>query len=162
MSGGVAYLYGEDPVEINAGRAKARVVVSNTGDRAVQVGSHYHFFEANRALEFDREQAYGMHLDLPAGTAARFEPGDTREVELTAFAGHRRLVGFSGLVDGGLGSADTRARALRRAAERGFRSVRPESLKNPGSPHIPHSPHSPGNPGSPVAADRGDTPEGDH
>ena len=123
MSGGVAYLYGDDPVEINAGRAKTRLTVSNTGDRAVQVGSHYHFFEVNRALEFDRERAYGMHLDLPAGTATRFEPGDTREVDLTAYAGHRRLVGFSGLVDGGLGSADTRVRALCRAAELGFRNA---------------------------------------
>jgi len=144
MSGGAAYLYGEDPVEINAGRAKARVVVSNTGDRAVQVGSHYHFFEANRALEFDRALAYGMHLDLPAGTAARFEPGDTREVELCAYAGHRRLIGFSGLVDGGLGSADTRARALRRAQQRGFKGA--------------------GAPGgdSPDHSDRSDDPEGDH
>jgi len=124
MSGGATYLYGEDPIEINAGRAKARLLVSNTGDRAVQIGSHYHFFEANRALDFDRNRAFGMHLDLPAGTAARFEPGDTREVDLTAFAGHRRLVGFSGLVDGGLNSADTRARALRRAADLGFKGVR--------------------------------------
>jgi urease subunit beta len=119
-AGRPAYLYGEAPVEINAGRATARVRVSNTGDRAVQIGSHYHFFEVNRALDFDREQAFGMHLDLPAGTAVRFEPGDTREVDLVAYAGHRRLVGFSGLVDGGLNSADTRAEALRRAADRGF------------------------------------------
>ncbi|MGF1428286.1 urease subunit beta [Kitasatospora sp. LaBMicrA B282] len=126
MSGRPEYLYGDDPVELNAGRAKASVVVSNTGDRAVQVGSHYHFFEVNRALEFDRNLAYGMHLDLPAGTAVRFEPGDTREVALTAFAGNRRLVGFSGLVDGGLGSADTRAAALRRAVAAGFRGARLE------------------------------------
>ena len=124
MSGGAAYLYGDDPIEINAGRAKLRLTVSNTGDRAVQVGSHYHFFEVNRALEFDRNRAYGMHLDLPAGTATRFEPGDTREVDLTAYAGNRRLVGFSGLVDGGLGSADTRVRAQRRAAELGFKGAR--------------------------------------
>ncbi|GAA1935501.1 urease subunit beta [Kitasatospora viridis] len=124
-AGRPAYLYAEDPVEINAGRPKARLAVSNTGDRAVQVGSHYHFFEVNRVLEFDRAQAYGMHLDLPAGTAVRFEPGDTREVDLVDYAGHRRLVGFSGLVDGGLNSADTRARALRRAAELGFAGARP-------------------------------------
>ena len=123
-AGRPAYLYGEAPVEINAGRETARVRVSNTGDRAVQVGSHYHFFEVNRALDFDRALAYGMHLDLPAGTAVRFEPGDTRDVELVAFAGHRRLVGFSGLVDGGLNSADTRAKALRRAAELGFLGAR--------------------------------------
>ncbi|RAG86154.1 urease subunit beta [Streptacidiphilus pinicola] len=126
-AGRPAYLYGEAPVEINAGRATARVRVSNTGDRAIQVGSHYHFFEANRALDFERAQAYGMHLDLPAGTGVRFEPGDTRDVDLVAFAGHRRLVGFSGLVDGGLNAADTRAKALRRAAELGFLGARPGS-----------------------------------
>ncbi|MER5746808.1 urease subunit beta [Streptomyces sp. NPDC002225] len=124
MSGGAHYLYGDDPVEINAGRAKARITVSNTGDRAVQVGSHYHFFETNRALRFDREAAYGMRLDIPSGTAVRFEPGDTREVELCAFAGTGRLVGFAGLVDGGLTAPDTRRNALRRAAELGF--VHPE------------------------------------
>ncbi len=123
MSGGAAYLYGDDPIEINAGRAKVRLPVSNTGDRAVQIGSHYHFFEANRALDFDRDRAYGMHLDLPSGTATRFEPGDTREVELTTYAGNRRLVGFSGLVEGGLGAADTRDRAIRRAVERGFKGA---------------------------------------
>ncbi|MFI5979738.1 urease subunit beta [Streptomyces sp. NPDC051555] len=131
MSGGATYLYGEGTVEINAGRRKATVSVSNTGDRAIQVGSHYHFFEANRALDFDRNAAYGMHLDLPAGTAVRFEPGDTREVELTAFAGHGRLIGFSSLVDGGLGSTDTRNRALRRAVELGFLGARIEEPERP-------------------------------
>ncbi|WP_329570780.1 urease subunit beta [Kitasatospora sp. NBC_01266] len=131
MSGRPGYLYGDEPVEINAGRAKVRLAVSNTGDRAVQVGSHYHFFEVNRALDFDRNQAFGMHLDLPAGTGVRFEPGDTREVELAAFAGHRRLIGFSSLVDGGLGSADTRARAIRRAVELGFSGARLEPAPGP-------------------------------
>ncbi|MFE6102345.1 urease subunit beta [Streptomyces laurentii] len=120
MSGGAHYLYGDDPVEINSGRAKVSLTVANTGDRAVQIGSHYHFFEVNRALLFDREAAYGMHLDIPSGTAVRFEPGDTREVELCAFGGSRRLVGFAGLVNGGLNAEDTRRAALRRAAERGF------------------------------------------
>ncbi|MDJ0379988.1 urease subunit beta [Streptomyces sp. G-G2] len=134
MSGGATYLYGEGTVEINAGRRKATVTVSNTGDRAVQVGSHYHFFEANRALDFDRNAAYGMHLDLPAGTAVRFEPGDTREVELTAYSGHGRLIGFSSLVDGGLGSTDTRNRALRRAVELGFLGARIEEPERPEAP----------------------------
>ncbi|MFF4344059.1 urease subunit beta [Kitasatospora sp. NPDC001540] len=120
MSGGAAYLYGDDPVEINAGRAKVTVTVSNTGDRAIQVGSHYHFFEANRALDFDRAATFGTHLDIPSGTAVRFEPGDTREVVLTEFGGHRRLVGFANLTDGGVTAPATRERALRRAAERGF------------------------------------------
>ena len=115
------YLYGEDPVEINAGRAKATVTVSNTGDRGVQVGSHYHFFEANRALEFDRDAAYGMHLDIPAGTSVRFEPGDSREVPLTEFGGHKRLIGFSNLVDGGLNSGTTRINARARATALGFK-----------------------------------------
>ncbi|WP_330299899.1 urease subunit beta [Streptomyces sp. NBC_00503] len=134
MSGGAKYLYGEGSVEINAGRRKAKVTVSNTGDRAVQVGSHYHFFEANRALDFDRNAAYGMHLDLPAGTGVRFEPGDTREVELTAYSGHGRLIGFSSLVDGGLGSTDTRIRALRRAVELGFKGARIEDVHTETAP----------------------------
>ncbi|MFC9221434.1 urease subunit beta [Streptomyces hygroscopicus] len=120
MSGGARYLYGDDPVELNAGRATVSLTVANSGDRAVQVGSHYHFFEVNRALRFDREAAYGMHLDIPSGTAVRFEPGDTREVELVAFGGTRRLVGFSGLVNGGLNAGDTRRAALRRAEHLGF------------------------------------------
>ncbi|MEU5090015.1 urease subunit beta [Streptomyces sp. NPDC021356] len=120
MSGGAHYLYGDDPVEINAGRATVALTVANTGDRAVQIGSHYHFFEVNRALLFDRETAYGMHLDIPSGTAVRFEPGDTREVELVAFGGTRRLVGFAGLVNGGLNTDDTRRSAVRRAGELGF------------------------------------------
>lgn len=129
MSGGATYLYGEGSVEINAGRRKAKVTVSNTGDRAVQVGSHYHFFEVNRALDFDRNAAYGMHLDLPAGTGVRFEPGDTREVELTAYSGHGRLIGFSSLTNGGLGSTDTRVRAMNRAVELGFLGARVESAQ---------------------------------
>ncbi|MFJ7272237.1 urease subunit beta [Streptomyces sp. NPDC099050] len=129
MSGGATYLYGEGTVEINAGRRKAKVTVSNTGDRAVQVGSHYHFFEVNRALDFDRNAAYGMHLDLPAGTGVRFEPGGTREVELTAYSGHGRLIGFSSLTNGGLGSTDTRVRAMNRAVELGFLGARAESAQ---------------------------------
>ncbi len=129
MSGGVSYLYGEGTVEINAGRRKAKITVSNTGDRAVQVGSHYHFFEVNRALDFDRNAAYGMHLDLPAGTGVRFEPGDTRKVELTAYSGHGRLIGFSSLTNGGLGSTDTRVRAMNRAVELGFLGARAESAQ---------------------------------
>ena len=120
---GAQYLYGDEPVEINAGREKAKLTVSNTGDRAIQVGSHYHFFEANRALDFEREKALGMHLDIAAGTAVRFEPGATREVELTAYAGHQRLIGFNNLTNGGINSEDTRAEALRRAAERGFKGA---------------------------------------
>ncbi|MFE9486994.1 urease subunit beta [Streptomyces sp. NPDC006641] len=120
MSGGAHYLYGDEPVEINANRARTTLTVANTGDRAVQIGSHYHFFEINRALRFDREAAYGMRLDIPSGTAVRFEPGDTREVQLCAFAGTGRLTGFAGFVNGGLSAPDTKRDALRRAAELGF------------------------------------------
>lgn len=92
----------EGELELNAGRSTACVQVTNTGDRPIQVGSHYHFFETNGALQFDRERAYGMRLDIPAGTAVRFEPGQTREVELVAYAGERRVYGFQGKVMGEL------------------------------------------------------------
>ena len=89
-------------IELNAGRSVTVVKVSNSGDRPVQVGSHYHFFEANPALLFDREATYGLRLDIPAGTAIRFEPGDSRDVQLVPFAGSRRVIGFNGLVNGPL------------------------------------------------------------
>lgn len=89
-------------IELNAGRASATLTVANTGDRPVQVGSHYHFAETNSALAFDREAARGMRLDIAAGTAVRFEPGQTREVQLVAFAGDRAVWGFNRLVMGTL------------------------------------------------------------
>jgi urease subunit beta len=96
------YLLQDDDIEINAGRATASIEVSNRGDRPVQVGSHCHFFEVNRALDFDRGRAYGMRLNIAAGTAVRFEPGDTRTVELVALAGSRDVIGINGLVNGRL------------------------------------------------------------
>jgi urease beta subunit len=90
------------PIRANEGRAVARLMVRNTGDRPVQVGSHFHFFEVNRALEFDRAAAYGMHLDIASGTAVRFEPGEEKEVRLVAFAGGRVVYGFNGRVQGPL------------------------------------------------------------
>ncbi|MFM7652054.1 MAG: urease subunit beta [Vulcanococcus sp.] len=89
-------------IELNAGRPVTTVMVANTGDRPVQVGSHFHFFETNEALRFDREASRGLRLDIPAGTAIRFEPGDSREVQLVPFAGERRVFGFNGLVNGPL------------------------------------------------------------
>ncbi|HEY1799276.1 MAG TPA: urease subunit beta [Stellaceae bacterium] len=89
-------------IELNVGRQAVTLAVANTGDRPIQVGSHYHFFETNAALQFDRAQARGFRLDIPAGTATRFEPGQTREVRLVAYAGARRVVGFSGQVNGAL------------------------------------------------------------
>jgi urease subunit beta len=87
-------------IEINAGRPTLTLTVANTGDRPIQVGSHFHFYETNSALSFDREQARGYRLDIPAGTATRFEPGQSREVRLVAYAGGRRVVGFNGRVNG--------------------------------------------------------------
>jgi urease subunit beta len=92
----------EGEIEINAGRPTVRLTVANTGDRPIQVGSHYHFYETNAALAFDREQARGCRLDIPAGTATRFEPGQTREVRLVAYAGERRVFGFNGKINGKL------------------------------------------------------------
>jgi urease subunit beta len=87
---------------LNVGRATCKVSVANTGDRPIQVGSHYHFFETNSALQFARAQTKGFRLNIPAGTAVRFEPGQTREVELVAYAGERHVFGFNGKVMGGL------------------------------------------------------------
>ena len=89
-------------LELNSGRPVTTVLVANTGDRPVQVGSHFHFFEANAALHFDREATLVQRLDIPAGTAIRFEPGDSREVQLIPFAGGRRVFGFNGLINGPL------------------------------------------------------------
>jgi len=87
-------------IEINAGRPTVTLTVANTGDRPIQVGSHYHFYETNAALAFDRELARGYRLDIPAGTATRFEPGQSREVRLVAYAGERRVIGFNGKING--------------------------------------------------------------
>ncbi len=108
------------PIEANAGRETARLLVRNTGDRPIQVGSHYHFLETNRALSFDRGAAFGMRLNIPAGTAVRFEPGEEKEVELTGFGGRRAIYGLNGLVNGELGAPGARDRALERARVAGF------------------------------------------
>lgn len=92
----------EGEIELNQGRPTVRLQVANTGDRPIQVGSHYHFYEVNESLEFDRQQARGMRLDIPAGTAVRFEPGDDREVQLVPFAGSRQVYGFNGRINGAL------------------------------------------------------------
>ncbi|MCS7172499.1 MAG: urease subunit beta [Armatimonadetes bacterium] len=108
----------EGEIVLNEGRRKVRLRVENTGDRPIQVGSHAHFFEVNRALRFDRTQAYGFRLDIPAGTAVRFEPGQVREVELVELAGERKVYGMNGLVMGSLELY--REQAFERARERGF------------------------------------------
>lgn len=114
------YLLRDEPVEINAGRRTATINVSNTGDRPIQVGSHFHFFEVNRALTFDRAAALGMRLNIAAGLAVRFEPGDTRAIELVELGGLKRAIGFNNLADGSTATLDGRRRALRLARERGF------------------------------------------
>jgi urease beta subunit len=98
-------------IELNAGRAVVTVTVANTGDRPIQVGSHYHFAETNPALAFDRAAAHGMRLDIPAGTAVRFEPGQSREVRLVTYAGARAVWGFRGEVMGNLGEVFERPRS---------------------------------------------------
>ncbi|MCH9054928.1 urease subunit beta [Parathermosynechococcus lividus] len=95
----------EGTLELNAGRPTVTLTVANTGDRPIQVGSHYHFYEVNAALHFDRQQAKGMRLDIPAGTAIRFEPGDERSVQLVAYGGCRHIYGFRGLVNSALDPA---------------------------------------------------------
>jgi len=110
-------IYKEEPVVINEGVPEMKIVVKNTGDRTVQVCSHYHFFEANKALDFDRAAAYGMHLDIPSGTAVRFEPGTDRTVGLTPFKGQRRLFGFAGWVNGAVDDPQIRENAFRKCKE---------------------------------------------
>lgn len=99
------YILPKGNIECNVGRKTATVSVVNTGDRPVQVGSHFHFFEVNKQMEFDREKAYGMRLNIAAGTAVRFEPGEEKEVELTEFGGNKKVVGFNNLVDGAINPA---------------------------------------------------------
>ena len=96
------WLLADEPIELNAGRRGLRFTVRNTGDRPIQVGSHFHFYEVNRALEFDREAALGMRLDVPSGQSIRFEAGDERDVDLVELGGSRRVIGFNNLVDGSL------------------------------------------------------------
>ena len=110
------------PIEANVGRKSSKVVVKNTGDRPIQVGSHFHFFETNASLLFDRGAAYGLRLNIAAGTAVRFEPGEEKEVELTEFGGQRIIHGLNGLVGGSLADVRLRAEALGRARKSGFSS----------------------------------------
>jgi urease subunit beta len=115
------YFLAEEPVIANSRRKVVAVTVSNTGDRPIQVGSHAHFFEVNKALSFDRKAAYGYHLNIPSGTSVRFEPGETKEVDLTEYGGKKTVYGFSGLVNGRL--ATKRSAALASARRRGFKGA---------------------------------------
>jgi len=115
-------LLGHDDVVALEGRQTVEVTVANTGDRPIQVGSHCHFFETNRALRFDREKAFGFRLQVPAGTAVRFEPGEEKRVTLVAFGGNRIVHGINGLTGGKLDDPKVRTEALKRATELGFMS----------------------------------------
>jgi urease beta subunit len=113
-------------VEVNAGKPVTVLRVANRGDRPVQVGSHHHFAEANRALLFERMAAYGQHLDIPAGTAVRFEPGETKEVSLVPYGGARWISGFHGFVSGSLDDAGVKEKFQQALSQAGFDSGKPQ------------------------------------
>ena len=115
------FFLSNEPITANVGKSTTTVSVRNTGDRPIQVGSHTHFFESNKALEFPREKSYGYHLNIPAGTSLRFEPGETREIELTEFGGKKIVYGFSGLVNGSL--EEKQKEAFKKASEKGFKGL---------------------------------------
>ena len=110
-------------IEINAGRRKVSIQAVNTGDRPIQIGSHFHFFEVNKALDFDREKAFGMHLDIAAGTAVRFEPGASKEVTLVEFGGTGEIFGLNSLTNGSTRSVARKQQALRKAKDLGFKGA---------------------------------------
>lgn len=123
MSGTFEYIIKNNPIEINAGRPTVKISVKNTGDRPIQVGSHFHFFETNKALDFDRKKAFGMRLNIPSGTSVRFEPGDGKPVELVQLGGKRVVMGLNGLVNGITSAKGALEIALRRAKEMGFKGA---------------------------------------
>ena len=123
MSETVEYIVGDDPIEINAGRDTLEISVRNTGDRPIQVGSHFHFFETNKALDFDRRKSFGMRLNIPAGTSIRFEPGDEKMVELVQLGGKRVVMGLNGLVNGSTSEKGALEAALKKAKELGFKGA---------------------------------------
>src|SRR5258708_9176183 len=110
-------------IELNAGRRKVTIKAMNTGDRPIQIGSHYHFFEANKALDFDRAASFGMHLDIPAGTAVRFEPGEAKQVMLAAFGGSGEIFGLNNLTDGTTKGEKAKTDALKKAKAQGFKGA---------------------------------------
>jgi len=119
------YILRDEEIIGNQGRKTVDLIVSNTGDRPIQVGSHFHFFEVNKFLKFDRSKAFGMRLNIPAGTAIRFEPGDEKRVTLVELRGKRAVYGLNSLVDGKTSSEKNLKRAMRKAKERGFKGVKP-------------------------------------
>ena len=116
------YILRKEDIVCNAGRQTVKLKVVNTGDRPVQVGSHFHFFEINKQLEFDRPKAFGMRLNIAAGTAVRFEPGEEKQVELVSFGGAKKVVGFSNLTNGETNSEANREKAISKATIQNFKS----------------------------------------
>jgi len=116
------YILAKEDIECNVGRATSKIAVVNTGDRPVQVGSHFHFFEVNRQMEFDRAQAFGMRLNIAAGTAVRFEPGEEKEVELVIFGGKRNAIGINNLVNGSTKTEDDKEKAVQKLQSLNFKN----------------------------------------
>ena len=116
------YILKDGNIECNVGRPTVKIIVVNTGDRPVQVGSHFHFFEVNKQMEFDREKAFGMRLNIAAGTAVRFEPGEEKEVELVTLGGKRQVYGFNNLVNGDTIFPDARKKSMERVSAHNFKN----------------------------------------
>ncbi|MFQ5941198.1 MAG: urease subunit beta [Nitrososphaerales archaeon] len=117
------YILASEPIIANKGRKTIKLTVKNTGDRPVQIGSHTHFFEVNKALDFDRKRTLGFRLNIPAGTAIRFEPGDRRSIELAELGGKKVIYGFHALVQGNLKSENIKRKALRNAKKKKFKGA---------------------------------------
>ena len=116
------YILGTEAIQINAGSTAVSITVVNTGDRPVQVGSHFHFFEVNKQLAFDREKAFGQRLNIAAGTAVRFEPGEEKEVTLVPFGGAKKIYGVSNLANGDIAAEENKTAALKKAANENFKN----------------------------------------
>lgn len=115
------YILEKEDIVANEGRRTVTIDVINTGDRPVQTGSHFHFFEVNKQMEFDREKAFGMRLNIPAGTAVRFEPGEEKQVTLVEFGGHKKIFGFNNLVNGSVKEKD-KPKAMKKAEKKDFKN----------------------------------------
>lgn len=116
------YILAEGNIKCNIGRPTIKIAVVNTGDRPVQIGSHFHFFEVNKQMDFEREKAFGMRLDIAAGTAVRFEPGEEKEVQLVAFGGRQAIHGFSNLANGSVLKEKTKQQALKNLSAKNFKN----------------------------------------
>jgi len=116
------YILSSAPITINEGRPTVKISAINTGDRPVQVGSHFHFFEVNKQMDFDREKAFGMRLDIAAGTAVRFEPGEEKEVQLVSFGGKQKIAGFNNLVNSYVGDNSNKEQAMKNLSAANFKN----------------------------------------